>query len=527
MTAKTDSEIDVEKLSSNPEPEATHLERPTIDLGNEAVLLDVTAGHIDGALLAGLKLAKDGHTVLIPQPSEDPNDPLNWSPFKKHMILVILGIAAGLGDLTSTLGIPPIILQGVKWNLSPSVVNYNNNLNVLMLAIGGLFWVPFVYFWGRAPVLFWTTLAGTLFSLGTVLTDDFDTYYALRALQGFCLSSVQGIGLNFIKDMFFFHEHARKIGIWAAIFLTGPYLGPPFGNFIIAGTGGYIGCLWLGFACCCVNLALIILFSDETWYKREVPIEDQPVRGQRLFRVVGIWQLTIQKGYFLSVPESFHRLFRVFLKPIIIPSMIYFGINIMWAVGINIGTSILFTVPKEAGGYGFGPNALGAICLTPAVGTILAEIWGHFFNDWLANRYIKKHEGVFDPEARLVTNYVAAALMVPGLVILGEALQHTLHYSAIIIGWGAYTAGTLAASVSLTAYLLDAYPIAAGEVNALLNFARAISGFSVGYFQVQWGAKVGYDGSFGTQAAIVGVSVSIIVILHIYGGRMRAKGGHI
>jgi hypothetical protein len=199
----------------------------------------------------------------------------------------------------------------------------------------------------------------------------------------------------------------------------------------------------------------------------------------------------------------------------------------MWAVGINIGTSILFTVPKEAGGYGFGPNALGAICLTPAVGTILAEIWGHFFNDWLANRYIKKHEGVFDPEARLVTNYVAAALMVPGLVILGEALQHTLHYAAIIIGWGMYTAGTLAASVSLTAYLLDAYPIAAGEVNALLNFSRAISGFSVGYFQVQWGAKVGYDGSFGTQAAIVGASVGIIVVLHIYGARMRARGGHV
>ncbi|OQV02190.1 hypothetical protein CLAIMM_07428 isoform 2 [Cladophialophora immunda] len=393
MAAKANNQIDVEKLSSNLEPETAHLERPTINLGNEAVLLDVTAGHIDGSLLGDLKLAKDGHTVLIPQPSEDPNDPLNWSSFKKHMILVILGIAAGLGDFTSTLGIPPIILQGVKWNLSPAVVNYNNNLNVLML--------------------------------------------------------------------------------------------------------------------------------------REVPIEDQPARGQRLLRVVGIWQITVQKGYFLSIRESFYRLLRVFVKPIIIPSMIYFGINIMWAVGINIETSVLFTVPKEAGGYGFGPNALGAICLTPAIGTILAEIWGHFFNDWLANRYIKKHEGVFVPEARLVTNYVAAVIMVPGLVILGEALQHTLNYGAIIIGWGAYTAGTLAASVSLTAYLLDAYPVAAGEVNALLNFARAISGFSVGYFQVQWGAKVGYDGSFGTQAAIVGASVVIIVVLHIYGGRMRAKGGHV
>lgn len=32
-----------------------------------------------------LKLAKDGKTVLIPQPSDDPDDPLNWSWKKKHV----------------------------------------------------------------------------------------------------------------------------------------------------------------------------------------------------------------------------------------------------------------------------------------------------------------------------------------------------------------------------------------------------------------------------------------------------------
>jgi hypothetical protein len=65
MTSKTNNQVDVEKSSSNLEPEATHLERPTINLGNEAVLLDVTAGHIDGALLGTLKLAKDGHVRAI------------------------------------------------------------------------------------------------------------------------------------------------------------------------------------------------------------------------------------------------------------------------------------------------------------------------------------------------------------------------------------------------------------------------------------------------------------------------------
>jgi len=38
----------------------------------------------------GLKLAKDGVTVLIPQPSDDSEDPLNWSWLRKHKVLVAL-----------------------------------------------------------------------------------------------------------------------------------------------------------------------------------------------------------------------------------------------------------------------------------------------------------------------------------------------------------------------------------------------------------------------------------------------------
>lgn len=97
----------------------------------------------------------------------------------------------------------------------------------MISGIGGLWWIPFVYFWGRAPVLFWTTLAGALFTLGCAVTTNFTTFYALRAMMGFTLTACQTIGLSFIKDMFFFHEHARKIGLWAALFLAGMWPPPP------------------------------------------------------------------------------------------------------------------------------------------------------------------------------------------------------------------------------------------------------------------------------------------------------------
>jgi hypothetical protein len=43
-----------------------------------------------------LKHGKGKHSkiILAPQPSDDPNDPLNWSSFEKHTILAILGLGA-------------------------------------------------------------------------------------------------------------------------------------------------------------------------------------------------------------------------------------------------------------------------------------------------------------------------------------------------------------------------------------------------------------------------------------------------
>ncbi len=142
-------------------------------------------------------------------------------------------------------------------------------------------------------------------------------------MQGFTLTAGQTSGLAFIHDMFFFHEQARKIGIWTAVFLASPYFGPLFANFILAGTGSWRNVYWLIFALGCLNLVLIGVFLDETWYRRDIPTSEQPARGPRLLRVVGIWQIRNHKNYFPTVLNSLKRVVVVFLKPVILPLLIY------------------------------------------------------------------------------------------------------------------------------------------------------------------------------------------------------------
>ena len=73
----------------------------------EGYLLDATKVDSD----EGLKLSSDGRSVLIPQPTVDPNDPLNWSHLRKNLILFIISATAFLPDYGSATGAVTLIPQ--------------------------------------------------------------------------------------------------------------------------------------------------------------------------------------------------------------------------------------------------------------------------------------------------------------------------------------------------------------------------------------------------------------------------------
>lgn len=66
------------------------------------VLLNDEAAHAE-AITSGLKhgRGRNAHIVLSPQPSEDPNDPLNWPTWKKEIIIAVLCLGAMLNAGTN------------------------------------------------------------------------------------------------------------------------------------------------------------------------------------------------------------------------------------------------------------------------------------------------------------------------------------------------------------------------------------------------------------------------------------------
>lgn len=99
--------------------EARHLSPETPDTEKDRPVVDLEEiGEREGYMLytsrtqnQNLKTTDDGQTVLIPQPTNFPHDPLNWSPFRKNLILFVISATAFLPDYGSATGAVTLIQQ--------------------------------------------------------------------------------------------------------------------------------------------------------------------------------------------------------------------------------------------------------------------------------------------------------------------------------------------------------------------------------------------------------------------------------
>jgi len=77
---------------------------------------------------------------------------------------------------------------------------------------------------------------------------------------------------------FYFHEHTRKIGIWAWAFVISPYLGP-FLSAIISNFKPWRTSFWIDFLIVGLALTFVTFLGDETLYDRD-NMEIQPPKPQ-------------------------------------------------------------------------------------------------------------------------------------------------------------------------------------------------------------------------------------------------------
>ena len=363
----------------------------------------------------------------------------------------------------------------------------------------------------------------------------------------------------YIQDIFFFHEHPRKINIWAGSTIVSPYIGPLIAAFII-NKMPWPNAFWVNTGLTALGLLLILGLMDETIYNRRIPPSEQVTPKSRLLRLVGVeqWRGRHNRQTFT---QAFMRPIIAISKVPVLLSTVYYFLNFAWIIGVNATISIWLTEFYKFKPYNLGMFAFPLppllhqheehILLRPLlpspiipthrptnnaippgmfywafiIGVLLGAIIGHWLHDLIGKWYMRRHGGTIEPEARLIIIWIASPLMALSILLLGFALEHHWHYIVIAIFAAGQVIGIMFATTGLNAYLLDSYPEGSGEVGAWINVGRTMGGFMATYIEIDWVKRDGEVNAFGAQTGITAAAGLIILFLGWYGKRIRKAQG--
>lgn len=107
--------------------------------------------------------------------------------------------------------------------------------------------------------------------------------------------------------------------------------------------------------------------------------------------------------------------------------------------------------------YLFSPSELGLVFLSPLIGSLVGTYLCGPLADMIALRYTQRNDGIREPEMRLPTCIIAAAITFLGAVVLAVTYHYKTHWAGPVIGYGILSAGAQMGATLAMTYSLDCH----------------------------------------------------------------------
>ncbi|KIY47729.1 MFS general substrate transporter [Fistulina hepatica ATCC 64428] len=410
----------------------SHAESPPASASSNNLEKQTSTGYEDASHFGFQDVYKrHGRIDLIPLPSDDPLDPLNWSSARKHILLSLVAFHACFGPFSAASISEPLMkspcsqLLAIDFGCSITEASYFVSVPIIFLGAAPLFWGPVAARIGaKRPIYLMSVLISAALHLALAYCKTYGSFMALRALQAIFICPPQSIGASTISDMFFQHEKGQKMGIWALLVSVGPMCGPLIMGPLLYHTGRW---QWTFYLLAIVNLAhfvLYIFFCPETTFDRP---ERTAVHVEYMTPAPGKWY-TPYVQFKRHSPAPWSRLPLEIIAPlkyiyrptVFLPSLAY-------AIPFTY-TNVLLTVQVPAllgQKYDLNEQQIGLQFLAPLIGAMLGEpIAGYGSDKWMEYR-VRKAGGRREPEWRLPCALPGFVIAIVGLMIFGVQLQNT------------------------------------------------------------------------------------------------------
>merc|ERR1711939_190853 len=240
---------------------------------------DVIPGTVHLVDLAGTLQVKHNEAgqkdiILLPQPTNEYDDPLNWSRRRKLLSVMLLLLAVFSADIMTTL--LSAALLDIEAETGIPLATLNQGISVQYLFFGWstyLVWQPFGLTFGRRPAFLIGGLGMLACSVWTSYVKSGAEWYANRVLIGFFYGPIETLIEVCISDIFLAHDRGFWIGMYCWILFGIPFLGAVPAGFIAQN----IGWKWIQFIASIIAAACLvamIFFQEETMFYRP-PVQEE------------------------------------------------------------------------------------------------------------------------------------------------------------------------------------------------------------------------------------------------------------
>ncbi|KAK1534984.1 major facilitator superfamily transporter [Colletotrichum costaricense] len=518
---------------------------------------------VDGSVISKHASGSDeADIILIPRPSEDPEDPLNWTKKRKWLATSCVLVYTVMIAIPSSAVYSVVTPIRKATGLSLSDINNGTGIMFLFYGWGCLIWQPFALQYGKRPAYLASLIANIIILATAPMCTTKHTYLANRILLGLFGAPVESLCEISITDIWFAHQRPKYLALYGwGLSMTGK-LAPMLSGFINVG----MGWKWTLWWCSIFNgIALVycFLFMEETNYDRPArPVEDstptghatgvreqhngsdadekssdkadeknmtnaKPVdteTGQMIYpRKTYIQKLSIKDK---ARPNRMLDIALGGLRGFTYPSVVYAGLmyganNLVWSGVQNATAGTVYTTM-----YGFSTAGVAAAYAGGLLGTMVGGYYCGKVGRLLTIRLARRNNGISESEHSLWL-FSASMFLVPfSMLLYGLGVTYHIHWMGLVISQFTLAINNALAVAGSLGYAIASYPQLSGDMITTCVIIRNTMSFAINYGITPWLNHMGYRDTYIIVAAIGFVWNASIFVMTKYGRTIRENSAN-
>ncbi|KZT61433.1 MFS general substrate transporter [Calocera cornea HHB12733] len=460
------------------------------------------------------EMEKDGIEVTL----EGMEDPLNWTLFRKWLIVFVICTGGFCVTFTSSVGGSTYGGLEDSFGISMEVAILTISLYIEGLGVGPLLLGPMSEFFGRNNVYLISFIWFFLLNLPVAFANNAPVHLIFRFITGFSGAAFMSVAGGTISDLFEPREVGHPMAVYTASPFLGPVVGPLVAGFINQNTNWrwtyYVILIWI-----VVQTVMMIVLVPETY---------KPVllkrKAQKLRKETG------DDRYFAPMEKSKMSILRT------VAASCYTPFNIIlhepMAFLLNLWTSLLLGILYLffnafpivfRGGHGFSLQESGLTFIGLGIGIVFGTstqfyIWGP-----INQRAWKSHGGPPPPEVHLYIG-MAGAITVPiSLFWFAFTTYPSVHWIVPIVASVPFGCGAIWVFTSVFTFLVTSYRPVAASALASNSFMRSAFAAIFPLFSTYMYGRLGTVGASALLAGLTTLMAPLPFIFFKYGPALRAR----